>query len=120
MEITIKEFDGVLIEQIINTEFVLTDLSEVVDLIGNSGYQGTNKIILLEKQLHSDFFNLKTRMAGEILQKFSTYDCRLAIVGDFERYTSNSLRDFIYESNKIGRISFVNTLEQAVAKLSKR
>ncbi|MCK7528774.1 MAG: DUF4180 domain-containing protein [Ignavibacteriales bacterium] len=32
----------------------------------------------------SDFFDLKTGIAGEILQKFSTYNVRLAILGDFQ------------------------------------
>jgi hypothetical protein len=31
---------------------------------------------------------LKTGLAGEILQKFSTYNMRLGIVGDFSAYTS--------------------------------
>ena len=39
-------------------------------------------------------------MAGEILQKFSNYRVRLAIVGDFTPYSSKSIKDFIYESNK--------------------
>ena len=65
------------------------------------------------------FFELKNGMAGEILQKFSNYRVRLAIVGDFSRYTSKSINDFILESNKTGHINFVPTVTEALLKLSK-
>jgi hypothetical protein len=65
-----------------------------------------------------DFYNLKTGLAGEILQKFVTYYVRLAIVGDFSTYQSKSLRNFIYESNKGKHIFFLPDPEQAVEKLS--
>jgi len=62
---------------------------------------------------------LKTGVPGEILQKFSTYNMQLAIVGDFSVFSSRSLKDFIYESNKTGRILFVATMGEALQKLSK-
>jgi hypothetical protein len=43
---------------------------------------------------------------------------KVAIVGDFSVYTSKSLRDFIYESNKGKCIFFLNSEEQALEKLS--
>jgi hypothetical protein len=54
-------------------------------------------------------------MAGEILQKFSNYRIKLAIVGDFSKYTKKSIRDFIRESNNTGHINFVGTLDEALA-----
>jgi len=54
------------------------------------------------------------------LQKFSTYRVRLAIIGDFSKYTSKSLRDFIYESNKGKHICFVANTEDAIQMLSKK
>ena len=59
------------------------------------------------------------RISNEILQKFSTYNMQLAIVGDFENLQSKSLRDFIYESNKTGRILFVKTFEEALSMFDK-
>jgi hypothetical protein len=56
-------------------------------------------------------------MAGEILQKFSNYRMRLAIVGDFSEYKSKSLRDFIRESNRTGTINFVGTIDEALLRL---
>lgn len=66
----------------------------------------------------SGFFDLKTGLAGDILQKFSNYNIKLAILGNFKNEQSKSLNDFIYESNKTGRINFVETFDEAVNSLS--
>ena len=63
---------------------------------------------------------IRTGMAGEILQKFSTYQVQLAIVGDFSEIISKSLKDFIYESNKMGRINFLPGREEALSRLSQK
>jgi hypothetical protein len=41
----------------------------------------------------------------------------LAIIGDYSKYTSKNLQDFIRESNKGNRIFFVNDFEEALKKL---
>ncbi len=71
------------------------------------------------KNITPAFFNLKTGIAGEILQKFSTYDVKLAIVGDFSEFGSKSLNDFIHESNRTGRIRFVSSAQIAKEKMQK-
>ncbi|WP_245598686.1 DUF4180 domain-containing protein [Sporocytophaga myxococcoides] len=74
--------------------------------------------MLYEKNITSTFFDLSSGLAGEILQKFSNYRIKLAIIGDFTAYPSKSLKDFMYESNKLGNINFVNSREDAQIKLS--
>lgn len=66
-----------------------------------------------KETLGEDFFKLRTGVAGELLQKCSNFRIRLAIVGDFSEYTSKSLRDFIYESNKGNLVYFTNDLDSA-------
>jgi hypothetical protein len=56
-------------------------------------------------------------MAGEILQKFTNYRMRLAIVGDFSIFSSKSLQDFIYESNKGKQINFSDSVGNALKAL---
>jgi hypothetical protein len=77
----------------------------------------SGRMIIHDKSLHPDFFDLKTRVAGEILQKFSNYRMRLAIVGNFSGFTSKSLRDFMRESNNRGIICFVDSLDEALSRL---
>ena len=95
------------------------DLSSAMDLIGNAWGEGDcQKLILMKGDIAEVFFDLKTKVAGEIIQKFINYNFRVAIVGDFSGYTSKSLNDFIRESNKGGSLLFVDTVEDAVDKLS--
>lgn len=96
----------------------LHSLDDALDIMGNCSYREAEGIIMQETQFHKDFFDLKTKLAGNILQKFSNYRMRLAIVGDFEKYGSKSLRDFIRESNKQKQVLFVSNKTEAFKRLS--
>jgi hypothetical protein len=108
------------IAEVTSETLVISKIEDGIDLLGNLYYLGFDKIILHEENITPDFFVLSTGIAGEILQKFSTYRVRLVIVGDFSKYTSKSLRDFIYESNKGKHICFVANIEDAIVMLSKK
>jgi hypothetical protein len=99
-------------------DIIFHNAEDAAELLMNCRYNDSECIIVYEHNLPPAFFDLKTKLAGDILQKFSTYQGRLAIIGDFSKYDSQSLRDFIYESNKQGRINFVATMEEAKAALS--
>lgn len=110
--------DNTNIAELITKEVVVKTVQDGTDLIGNAYYQGFEKIIVRKEQITDEFFDLKTKLAGEILQKFSNYRVRLAIVGDFSGIESKSLRDFIRESNKGKLVNFLETREEAVLRLS--
>lgn len=118
MTIEIHHFNDIKIAEINSDETILRTTEDGLDLLGNLYYQGFDRIVLNEKNITPAFFDLKNGLAGEILQKFSTYRVRLAIVGDFSKYTSQSLTDFIYESNKGKHVNFVNSITEAVQILS--
>ncbi|HEY9562062.1 MAG TPA: DUF4180 domain-containing protein, partial [Anseongella sp.] len=73
---------------------------------------------LHENALSPAFFHLKNKLAGDILQKFSNYRMRLAIVGSFDKYPGQSLKDFIRESNQGRQVNFVGSLPEALSVLS--
>lgn len=108
------------IAEIVADGLVISKIEDGVDLIGNVYYQGFDNVIMLEKNITPKFFDLSTKMAGEILQKFSNYKMRLAIIGDFSNYQSKSFKDFIYESNKHGQINFVNSKSEAISAFTKK
>ncbi|HTF80774.1 MAG TPA: DUF4180 domain-containing protein [Cytophagales bacterium] len=112
MDINITEIEGTVIAKIIAESVVIRTGDDAVNLIGNCAYQGAEKIMVHEKQLSPLFFDLKTGLAGEVLQKFSTYRMALTITGDFSKYTSQALKDFIYESNKGHSINFVQSSDE--------
>lgn len=118
MKIEISQINGINVAEVTSQSLVISDVQDAVALIGNCGYQGADKIIIYEKNIIPAFFDLKTGIAGEVLQKFSTYQTSLAIVGDFSKYASKSLRDFIYESNKGNRVNFLSSVSEAKEKLT--
>lgn len=93
------------------------NVQDALDMMAESTYLGAKGLIIHSAQLLPEFFDLRTRIAGEILQKFSTYKMKLVIVGDFSNYESQSLKDFIYESNKVGQVVFVSSLEELVQRI---
>lgn len=100
-------------------EIIMADVQSAMDLIMNVKYEtGCSKIVLNKEAVTEDFFILSKGIAGEILQKFINYRVKFAIYGDFSKYTSKPLKDFIYESNKGKDIYFVSDTDTAVKMLS--
>ncbi len=96
----------------------ITDVQSALDLAMTVKYEtGAEKIAIDKKVICEEFFILSTGIAGEILQKFINYHIKAAIYGDFSRYTSKPLKDFIYESNNGNDFFFVSTKEEAIQKL---
>lgn len=97
---------------------VLKDVNSALDLMVEMQHRHQcAKIIIQKAAVEETFFDLSSRLAGEILQKFKNYNTRLAVVGDFSQYPSKSLRDFIYETNQGDDFYFMPTLQQALEKL---
>lgn len=119
MKITTIKEKNAEIAVVNSSEVIITDVQSALDFIATVNYEvGCYRIILNKSAICEDFFNLRTKLAGEILQKFINYQVKIAIVGDFSVYTSQSLKDFIYESNKGRDIFFLANEKEAVEKLS--
>lgn len=100
-------------------ELLITDVQSALDFIMTIKFETDCINIAINKEaIVEDFFVLSTCLAGEILQKFINYGVRFAIYGDFSKYTSKPLKDFMYESNKGKDIYFQPTASLAVDKLS--
>ena len=119
MNIKAHNINDTKIAEVTSNKTIINKAEDGLDLLGNLYYQGFDSIVISERNITADFFDLKNGVAGEILQKFSNYGVRLAIVGDFSKYKSKSLTDFIYESNKGKHINFVNSTTEALQLLSR-
>ena len=112
------EKDGKTLALVTANEKIITDVQSALDVAMSVKYNiNTNKIIIDKKVIAEDFFILSTRLAGEILQKYINYDVKTAIYGDYSKYTSKPLKDFIYESNNGKDIFFVSSIDEAIKKL---
>jgi len=112
--------DGLMTGEILPETLRIENSQDMLDIMADAGYNGCDSLIIHAQTLTKDFFDLKTKLAGEILQKISNYRMRLAIVGDFTDIESKSLRDFIRESNGRGIICFVESVEEALSRLQKK
>ena len=84
-------------------ETVIRSAQDALDLIASARYGTECRALILPKEaLDEDFFRLPT-----------------AVVGDFSRYTSKNLLDFLGESNRGKSVCFVPTEAEALAWLSK-
>ncbi|MDO5970266.1 DUF4180 domain-containing protein [Flavivirga aquimarina] len=120
MNIEIIENEGVQIAKLSSDQVEIRNAQDAIEILMNCLYKGAENIIVAKENLTPDFFELKTKVAGEILQKFSTYDSKIAIVGDFNNIKSKSLKDFIFESNKLGQVNFVGSVEEGIEKLTSK
>lgn len=101
-------------------EVIISDVQTALDWMMSAKYEtGCERMAINKEAVVEDFFILSRGLAGEVLQKFVNYGVKLAIYGDYSRYTSKPLKDFIYESNKGHDVFFVADAQTAVEKLSR-
>lgn len=104
---------------VVSDSRVIVDVDSALDLLMSAKYEAGTKYIAVDKKvIAEDFFVLSSGLAGEILQKYINYGGKIAIYGDFSRYTSKPLKDFIRESNKGKDVFFAATKEEALRKLA--
>ncbi len=119
MQIEIITLNGITTAHVTADERVIIDAQTALDLMMTVKYEtGTENIAISKNLIVDDFFILSSGLAGEILQKFINYGFRIAIYGDFSKFTSKPLNDFMYESNKGRDIFFTDSLEKATEKLT--
>src|ERR1700738_2038000 len=101
MNITIDQKSDSKVAIVESSEILIHNVQDALDLMASVNYDyECYKIMIYQSSLTEEFFDLRTKLAGEILQKYVNYNVKLAIVGNFDGYNSKSLKDFIYECNK--------------------
>ncbi len=113
----IKEKD-ILVAVVSDGQKLIVDTRSALELAMAVKYEtGATRIVMDKDLVCDEFFVLSTGVAGEILQKYINYHVKAAFYGDYTRYTSKPLRDFIYESNQGKDFFFTESREEAVKKL---
>jgi hypothetical protein len=111
MQTIIHTRNGHVITELTDNGILLKEAQDFLDLAANCP---SRNIVLHKENIVPEFFDLKTKIAGNVLQKASNYRIRLGIVGNFKNISSKSLRDFIYESNKTEEIVFKENIEEVI------
>lgn len=118
MNIVIDQQGSSKVAIIESDEIVIGSAQDALDLMATVRYtEDCSKILIGKPCVAEDFFDLRTKLAGDILQKYTNYQVKLAIVGDFDGYDSKSLRDFIRESNSGAQFFFLKDRQSALEAL---
>jgi hypothetical protein len=118
MNIVTHNVDGTEIAEMQSRGIIIRSARDAMDIIGQLLGQHITKLILHERQLCPEFWQLSNGLAGEILQKFINYSVGVAFIGEFEKYKSKSLQALIHESNLGKQVNFLADIERAKARLS--
>ena len=115
------ELHGVRVLECVPDGAKLQTYSDAVDLIGKTFENRATLIVIPVDCLDDEFFQLKTRIAGELIQKFVQYRRRLVIVGDISRHLaeSSALRAFVNESNRGKEVWFLASLDDLEQRLAR-
>lgn len=104
----------------ISADGPLLSITLWTDKIGAALGEAADWIAVPVQRLDAEFFRLRTRQAGEMLQKAMNYRLRVAIVGDIAAHVSEStpLADFVRESNRGAQVWFVGDPDALRARLA--
>ena len=114
MKINVHQVNDISIAEVTAEGVLVSGPQDALDLFMDLYYQGYDTIALYAKNITPSFFDLSTGIAGEVLQKVSTYRLRLFIIGVDVSRASKSLTEFIFESNKYKQVNFVQSLEECI------
>ena len=113
-ETTLHELQGCRILEYPAAGPPLGNVSSALEMISAARNQEAAWVAVPIERLGEKFFHLRSGIAGEVLQKFITYQLRIAIVGDITPLTaaSKALHDFVVECNRGSTVWFVRNPEE--------
>ena len=108
------QLGGVQLYEVSESGLELRTGQDAVDLMSAASEQRVTWIAIPVARLGDEFFELRSRIAGEIAQKFAMYGAKIAIVGDISSRVaaSHSLAGFVAEANRGESIWFVEDRQE--------
>jgi len=120
MNVVCIDLNGIQVAEMQSKGIVIRSARDAADVIGQLLERGVRKLILHEKNLCPETWQVSNGLAGAILKKFSDSAIEVAIVGQFDHPKSRGLQAFIEESNLADKVIFVGSVELARTRLSKQ
>jgi Domain of unknown function (DUF4180) len=93
--------------------------ADALGLIYADGAEEADWIAVPITRLDPSFFDLRSGLAGEVVQKFANYRVGLVVVGDVAEYVAASpaLGEFVRESNRGRQVWFVSDAAELCSRL---
>src|SRR5690348_14402842 len=77
-KLRVFEQNNIQFAELVSEDWKIQTTQDALDLLATAQYEGADHILVYERNFDPAFFDLKTRIAGEILQKCSNYKVKLA------------------------------------------
>lgn len=113
MNYQIREIDHKKYIEIFSSSRPLSTENDALDLIALCGEHNTNLLMIHYDALSEDFFNLKTKAAGNMIQKFVNYQIKAVAVIPREIIQKGRLKEMALETNKGNHFRMYETKEEA-------
>ena len=94
---------------------MVTDENSALDIVAICGEEGTDLVLLHHTNLHSDFFDLKTGLAGKVLLKLSNYRVHAAAVIPADMIGTGRFYEFVLETNRRNDFNVFSSRDDAIA-----
>ena len=118
MPLTYESYQGTTVAEVLPRQKIVACEADLLDLLAEAYMDEAAGLLLHANQLDPAFFDLRTGIAGSLLQKAATYGMRLAIIGDFKNVESNALRAFIVECSRGRQFTFCQDRATALQALA--
>jgi hypothetical protein len=108
------ELSGVRVYLLAESGSVLRGERDALEVVGETVGVVCEWIAIPVGRFAAECFALKTRVLGEMAQKFVNYGLRVAVVGDVsaQAAASDAFRDFVRETNRGRQLWFVASLAE--------
>jgi hypothetical protein len=116
----VLEIEGVRVLICAGDGVLLRGAADANDFLSAAWSRRADLLVIPVERLGPDFLKLRSRVAGEVFQKFANYRLRCAIVGDITAALAGSaaLQDFVRETNAGTAVWFVADLDQLRARIA--
>lgn len=112
MSFKVTEFNSVFfVEAEVADRIGLDNINDVFSFCYETNAE---RVLLFSENLPAGFFDLSTRIAGEFLQKFSTYRCKAAIVISPQTVKSSRFGELASELSRSGTVRFFEDRAKAL------
>ncbi|WP_256757938.1 DUF4180 domain-containing protein [Cohnella sp. WQ 127256] len=113
MNYQIREIENKKYIELISTTEPLNTENDALDLIALCWEHETNALMIHYAALSEDFFKLKTKLAGNMIQKFTNYGIKAAAIIPQDTIQKGRFKEMAMETNKGNHFRLYESKEEA-------
>jgi len=113
MDSALKSLRGINYIDLTESDSSIEKEGDLNDLLSLCYYHNSNLLLLSEKNLSSDFYNLKSGLARAAMQKFANYQAKVAIILAANAEQSNRFKELMFEMSRSNHFRFYDNREDA-------